>query len=145
MDFDDEESGFATGLPPALVSLTPFASSVSPSPRRLSSCFTQPSEPVRSKRQLAWVSLQGRLVGADEASSAKTVDRNGAFSAEEAVAWELFTPIQRVLTVAVVAVAAVNSKKNKQISKLQKSVELRVSYLFINFGIWKVHYILTHF
>ncbi|KAK6164198.1 hypothetical protein DH2020_001062 [Rehmannia glutinosa] len=110
---------------PALVYLTPFASSVSPSPRRLSSCFTQPSEPVRAKRQLAWMSLQGRLVGADEASSAKTIDRNGAFSAKEVVAWELFTPIQRVLTVGVVAAAAVNSTKNKQISKLQKSVELR--------------------
>ncbi|KAK6164214.1 hypothetical protein DH2020_001078 [Rehmannia glutinosa] len=125
MDFEDEEYGFGQGLPPALVYLTPFASSVSPSPRRLSSCFTQPSEPVRAKRQLAWMSLQGRLVGADEASSAKTIDRNGAFSAKEVVAWELFTPIQRVLTVGVVAAAAVNSTKNKQISKLQKSVELR--------------------
>ncbi|KAI3449925.1 hypothetical protein Pfo_006590 [Paulownia fortunei] len=125
MDFDDEESGFRQALPPALVSLTPFHPSVPPSPRRLSSCFTQRSEPVRAKRQLAWVSLQGRLVGAEEASSAKTIDRNGAFSAKEAVAWELFTPIQRVLTVAVVAAAAANSKKNKQISKLQISVELR--------------------
>ncbi|KAL6493525.1 hypothetical protein OROGR_032304 [Orobanche gracilis] len=46
--------------------------------------------------------------------------------AKEAVAWELFTPIQRVLTVAVVAAAtADNSKKIKQISRLQNSVELR--------------------
>ncbi|KAL6529671.1 hypothetical protein OROGR_015294 [Orobanche gracilis] len=48
------------------------------------------------------------------------------FRAKEAVAWELFTPIQRVLTVAVVAAAAAdNSKKIKQISRLQNSVELR--------------------
>ncbi|KAL6552102.1 hypothetical protein OROGR_008256 [Orobanche gracilis] len=55
-----------------------------------------------------------------------TGDPNGALSAKEAVAWELFTPIQRVLTVAVVAAAAAdNSKKIKQISRLQNSVELR--------------------
>lgn len=128
MDWDDGESGFAAGFPPALVSLTPFASAFSPSPRRLSSCFMRPATPVRSKRRLAWVSLQGRLVGADEASSAKAVDPNGVFTAEEAAAWELFTPVQRVLTVAVVGAAATNSKKNEQISKLQKSVELRVSF-----------------
>ncbi|KAH6813710.1 hypothetical protein C2S51_022728 [Perilla frutescens var. frutescens] len=125
MEFDDDEYGFAAGFPPALVSLTPFASTISPSPRRLSSCFTKPAEAVRSKRRLAWVSLQGRLVGADEASSAKAVDPNGAFTTEEAAAWELFTPVQRVLTVAVVGAAAANSKKDDQISKLQKSVELR--------------------
>ncbi|KAL3850094.1 hypothetical protein ACJIZ3_011976 [Penstemon smallii] len=126
MDFEDEESVFSSILPPSLVSLTPFSnSSVSPSPRRLSSCFTQPNKPVRAKRQLAWVSLQGRLVGAEEASSAKTIDRNGALSPKEAAAWELFTPIQRVLTVAVASAAATNSNKNKQILKLQKSVELR--------------------
>ncbi|KAL0419616.1 UNVERIFIED_CONTAM: hypothetical protein Sradi_1375100 [Sesamum radiatum] len=126
MEFDDDdESGLGPVLPPPLVSLTPFTPSVSPSPRRLSSYFTQPSKPVRAKRELAWVSLHGRLVAAEEASTAKTVDRNGAFTAKEAVAWELFTPIQRVLIVAVVAAAAVHSEKNKQIFKLQKSVELR--------------------
>ncbi|KAG8389038.1 hypothetical protein BUALT_Bualt02G0187800 [Buddleja alternifolia] len=132
MEFDDEESGFGFGsgslsalLPPALVSLTPFTTSASPSPRRLSSCFTQPKKPVRAKRQLAWVSLQGRLVGAEEASSVTTIDRNGVFSSKEAVAWEMFTPIQRVMIVAIVSAAAMNSKKNKQIFKLQKSVEFR--------------------
>ncbi|KAK4441487.1 hypothetical protein Salat_0483600 [Sesamum alatum] len=119
---DDQEPVF---FPPALVSLTPFTPSASPSPRRLSSCFTQPSKPVRAKRQLAWVSLQGRLVGAEEATSAKTIDRNAGFTAKEAAAWELFTPIQRVLVVAIVAAAAINSRKNKQIFKLRKSVELR--------------------
>ncbi|KAL2507890.1 hypothetical protein Fot_31537 [Forsythia ovata] len=125
MDSDDPESTFCSGLPPALVSLSPFTHSVYHSPRRLSSCFMQPNVPVKSRRQLAWVSLQGRLVGAEEASSAKTVDKNGVLGPKEAVAWELFSPIQRVLLVAVVAVAAVNSKKNKQILKLKKSVELR--------------------
>lgn len=135
MDFDDDEYGFAAGYPPSLVSLTPFASTFSPSPRRLSSCFTQPAEPVRSKRRLAWVSLQGRLVGADDASSVKSVDPNGAFTTEEAAAWELFTPAERVLTVAVVGAAAANSKKNEKILKLQKSVELRVScFFFFGFG-----------
>lgn len=76
------------------------------------------------------MSLQGRLVGAEEASSAMAVDPNGVLSAEEAAAWELFTPVERVLTVAVVGAAAANSKKSEQISKLQKSVELRVSCLF---------------
>lgn len=122
-ELDDEDCGFGPAFPPSLVSLTPFTPSVSASPRRLSSCFTQPTKPVRPKRQLAWVSLQGRLVGAEEATSAKTI---GAFGAKEAAAWELFTPIQRVLLVAIVAAAAVNSKKNKQIVKLQKSIELRV-------------------
>ncbi|KAK6144020.1 hypothetical protein DH2020_020840 [Rehmannia glutinosa] len=124
-ELDDQESPFGSALPPALVSLTAFTPSVSPSIRRLSSCFTQPSKPIRAKRQLAWVSLQGRLVGAEEATSAKTVDKNGAFCADEAAAWELFSPIQRVLIVAVIAAAAIDSRKNKQIFKLQKFIEIR--------------------
>ncbi|EYU18021.1 hypothetical protein ABFS82_14G214700 [Erythranthe guttata] len=122
---DEHESTFGSVFPPSLVYLTPFTPSASPSPRRLSSCFTQATKPIRAKRQLAWVSLQGRLVGAEEATSAKSVDRNGAFSPREAAAWELFTPIQRVLLVAVVAAAAANSEKNRRILKLQKSVQLR--------------------
>ena len=133
MDWNDGESGFAAGFPPALVSLTPFPSTASPTPRRLSSCFTQPAAPVRSIRRLAWVSLQGRLVGAEEASSAKTVDPNGVFTAKEAAAWELFTPAQRVLTVAVVGAAASDLKKNEQISNLKKSVQLRVSWIWFDF------------
>lgn len=125
MDFDEGgDYGFGA---PALVYLTPFASTVTPTPRRPSSCFTRPNKPpVRAKRQLSWLSFQGRLVGAEEATAAKTIDVNGVLGAEEAVAWDLFTPIQRVLVVAVVAAAAANSKKNKRISQLQKSVELRV-------------------
>ncbi|XP_031101036.1 uncharacterized protein LOC116004973 isoform X2 [Ipomoea triloba] len=109
----------------SLVSLSPFTPTASPAPRRLSSCFTQPSQPVRAKRQLAWVSLQGRLVGAEEASSSRAI--GGGLSPEEAVAWDLFTPVQRVLVVAVIgaAASAANSKKNKRICELEKSVQLR--------------------
>nr|XP_016465207.1 PREDICTED: uncharacterized protein LOC107788072 isoform X1 [Nicotiana tabacum] len=109
--------------PPNLVSLSPFTPSVPPSPRRLSSCYSQPSQPIKAKRQLAWVSLQGRLVGAEESSSAKKI--GGGLNHKEAVVWELFSPIHRILIVAVVAVAAANSKKNKEILRLKKSVELR--------------------
>ncbi|GFY98920.1 hypothetical protein Acr_13g0003210 [Actinidia rufa] len=121
---DDPESRFgAVQLPPSLVTLTPFSASVSPSPRRLSSRFTKPSGPVKAARQLAWVSLQGRLVGAEEASSARTI--GGGLSPEEAVAWDLFSPVHRTLVVAVAAVASANSKKNREICRLRKSVELR--------------------
>ncbi|XP_059665202.1 uncharacterized protein LOC132311340 [Cornus florida] len=124
MEDADQETGLgAAYFPPSLVSLTPFPPSISPSPRRLSSHFTEPSRPVRAARKLAWVSLQGRIVGAEEASSARSI--GGGLNREEAVAWELFSPIHRILIVAVVAVASVNSKKNKQIFQLRRSVELR--------------------
>jgi hypothetical protein len=48
-------------------------------------------------------------------------------SRDEAVAWELFSPVQRFLIVAVIGVAAAESKKNRLIWRLTKSVELRVS------------------
>lgn len=47
-------------------------------------------------------------------------------SKDEALAWELFTPYQRFLIVAVIGVAAAESKKNGVIRQLQKSVDLRV-------------------
>ncbi|GFZ12998.1 hypothetical protein Acr_23g0013830 [Actinidia rufa] len=78
---------------------------------------------LKAARQLAWVSLQGLLVGAEEASSARAI--GGGLSPEEAVAWELFSPVHRTLVVAIVAVASVNSKKNREICRLRKSVELR--------------------
>ncbi|KAI3822887.1 hypothetical protein L1987_10487 [Smallanthus sonchifolius] len=99
-----------------MVSVSPFPH---PSPRRLSSHFTPPTRPVRSAKQLAWVSLQGRIVGSEEASSAKAI--GGGLSHEEAVAW----PVHRILIVAVIAVAASNSKKNKLIVQLKKSVQIR--------------------
>ncbi|KAM3693247.1 hypothetical protein ACJW30_08G151800 [Castanea mollissima] len=114
----DTELGFETGGA-ALVSLAQFSST--PSARRLSSNFSQPSRPIISAKRLAWVSLQGRLVNAEEASSAKTF----GLSRAEAVAWELFTPLQRFLIVAVIGVAVAESKKNRLIWQLTEAVELR--------------------
>lgn len=59
---------------------------------------------------------------AEEASSAKAI----GLSWEAGVAWELFTPAQRFLIVAVIGVAVSESKKNRIINQLKKSVELRV-------------------
>ncbi|KAK8520565.1 hypothetical protein V6N13_030992 [Hibiscus sabdariffa] len=115
-----EEAGSAEMVPPSLVSLSPF----SPCPRRLSTNFSLPSQPViPSSRRLSWLSLQGRLLNAEEASSAGAI--GGGLGREEAVAWELFSPIERFLIVAVIGVATVESKKNRLICQLKKSVELR--------------------
>ena len=109
--------------PPPVVSVAPFSTTR----RRLSATFAGRSRPVPSERPpVAWISLQGRLVNAEEASSATTVGLTGS----EALAWELFTPIQRFLLVAVIAVAVAESKKNQQIWNLKKSVELRVGSPF---------------
>ncbi|KAG6515049.1 hypothetical protein ZIOFF_025428 [Zingiber officinale] len=92
---------------------TPYA-------RRLSSSFFPvPSAPV--PRTVAWFSLQGRLVGAEEATSAAAIG-GGLAGREEAVAWELFSPLQRVLLVAVVAAA---SNRSRRIAQLQRSVQIR--------------------
>ena len=116
-----DEADSADMSPPLLVSLSPF----SPCPRRLSTNFTEPRRPVvSSARRLAWVSLQGRLVNAEEASSARAI--GGGLSLQEAVAWELFSPIERFLIVAVIGVATAESKKNLLIYQLKKSVDLRV-------------------
>ncbi|XP_031285135.1 uncharacterized protein LOC116143816 [Pistacia vera] len=128
MEGDDHDHGcFSFGTvsahSPSLVSLAAFSAIPSPSPRRLSSHFTRPSRPVSEVRKLAWVSLEGRLVNAEEASSAKAI--KGGLSREEAAAWEMFTPIHRFLIVAVIGVAVAESKKNRVISQLKKSVELR--------------------
>ncbi|XP_054813726.1 uncharacterized protein LOC129314334 isoform X2 [Prosopis cineraria] len=106
--------------PPPLVSLPPILPS---SGRRLSTAFLHPIPPLSSPANLAWVSLQGRLVNSEEASSVRTI--RGGLTPQEALAWELFTPIQRFLIVAVVGVAVAESKKSYQIWQLKKSVELR--------------------
>ncbi|KAI4334594.1 hypothetical protein L6164_019265 [Bauhinia variegata] len=108
---------------PFLLSLAPHSPMLLPSRRRLSSSFVEPSRPVSSARQVAWISLQGRLVNAEEASSAQTI--GGGLTRDEALAWELFSPIQRFLIVAVIGVSVAESKKNQHILQLKKSVELR--------------------
>ncbi|KAH0974414.1 hypothetical protein GBA52_016313 [Prunus armeniaca] len=79
----------------------------------------------------AWVSLDGRRINANKASSARAI--KGGLNPEQAVAWELFSPIQRflfvVMIVVVISVAVAESKKNCHITKLKKSVELRLSRL----------------
>ncbi|CAH8270916.1 unnamed protein product [Arabidopsis lyrata] len=107
-------------IPPASVHLAPFFSSLVPP---LSAHFTRRCQPLQSSRPLAYISLQGLLVNFDEASSARSI--GGGLSREEALAWELFTPYQRFLIVAVIGVAAAESKKNGLIRQLQKSVDLR--------------------
>ncbi|KAK1356110.1 Inactive rhomboid 1 [Heracleum sosnowskyi] len=107
--------------PPSLISLTPFTSS--PAPRRLSSSFVPPNEPVRAAKQLSWLSFQGRLVGAEEATSAKAI--GGGLGLEERMGWEMFSPMQRVLVVAVIGVAVGNCKKNQEILRLKSCVQIR--------------------
>ncbi|KAL5725933.1 hypothetical protein ACHQM5_009016 [Ranunculus cassubicifolius] len=113
-----EQHSFAINVPPPIISLTPSITR-----RRLSSQFSEPTRPINSGRRLSWVSLQGRLIGAEEASLGRTI--NGGLSREEIVAWDLFSPIHRILIVAIVAVASNDLKKLKQIQSLRRSVELR--------------------
>ncbi|XP_004486942.1 uncharacterized protein [Cicer arietinum] len=111
----------ATSPLPCLVSIPPFSGNR----RRLSTTttFVKPSCPVSLQKPMAWISLQGRLVNADEASSARTI--GGGLTDELAFAWDLFPPIHRFLIVAVIGVAVSQSKNNQQILNLKKSVELR--------------------
>ncbi|CAI8592247.1 unnamed protein product [Vicia faba] len=113
----------ATSPLPCTVSISPF----SVNRRRLSTStlFVERSRPVSSERPMAWISLQGRLVNGDEASSARTI--GGGLTDELAFAWNLFPPIHRFLIVAVIGAAAstARSQKNQEILNLKKSVELR--------------------
>ncbi|KAB1227684.1 putative disease resistance RPP13-like protein 1 [Morella rubra] len=137
LDFDGAAHA---ALPPAVVTLAPFSYIPSPSRRRLSSLnFTQSSRSVPPPpKNVAWLSLQGRLVNAEEASSARAI--GGGLSREEAVAWELFSPIQRFLLVAVIGVAVAESKKNQLIWQLTKSVELRCGRERGLFTRWQTYY-----
>ncbi|KAM1806011.1 hypothetical protein ACFX11_029206 [Malus domestica] len=120
MELSHQDFPFA-GFSAARVTLTPIPTPSST--RRLSSSFNERNRPVPACRKLAWVNLEGRMVNADEASSAGTI--KGGLRPEQAAAWELFSPFQRFLFVAVISVAAAESKKNRHISQLKKSVELR--------------------
>ncbi|WOK91992.1 hypothetical protein Cni_G00683 [Canna indica] len=115
---DGGEGDQRHGPAPVRVCLAHLAS---PSPRCLSSSFAEPRRLVPpAGKKIAWFSLQGRLVGAEEATSAVTI--GGGLGGVDAVAWDLFSPLQRVLVVAVIATA---SKRARKIAQLQRSIELR--------------------
>ncbi|OWM73482.1 uncharacterized protein LOC116198840 isoform X2 [Punica granatum] len=114
----DADLGFGSAPPFAFLAPTP-----SPASRRLSSSFSGSNRPLPpARKRLAYVDLQGRLVGAEEATSAWAI---GGLGREEVAAWQLFSPIQRVVLVAVIGVAVAESRKNRLISQLKKSVEVR--------------------
>ncbi|KAK7402218.1 hypothetical protein VNO78_14304 [Psophocarpus tetragonolobus] len=104
---------------PCFVSVSAFSASR----RRLSACFVERSRPVSSEKPMARISLQGRLLNADQASSARAI--GGGFSAELALAWNLFPPIYRFLVVAVIGASVARARKDLQLFHLMKSVELR--------------------
>ncbi|KAK9156854.1 hypothetical protein Scep_003428 [Stephania cephalantha] len=108
-----------TNRPPSFLSFTP-------SPPRLVSLSTPtPPTPLRSSSSssFSWVSLQGRLVGAEEATAARTVGgglREGG--PDVGFAWDLFSPLHRVLVVSVVAAAA---SRSREVWRLRRAVDLR--------------------
>lgn len=79
-----------------------------------------------STGKFAYISLDGRLINAELATSATSI--GGGLGDEESQAWEDFAPMQRVLIVAVSAAAAASAKhrNRKEIDKLLKTVENRV-------------------
>ncbi|CAM0951991.1 unnamed protein product [Alopecurus aequalis] len=114
-------AGEATPPPEQPPSRVSVRSSSSSSRRRcsLSSRFREPASP----RRHAWVSLQGRLVGAEEATSAEVAAPG--LPKDEAMAWELFSPLHRVLLVATVAAASSRSHAARRIEQLQRSIHFR--------------------
>ncbi|XP_015696612.2 uncharacterized protein LOC102705103 [Oryza brachyantha] len=104
--------------PPSRVSVS-SASSASRRRCALASRFREPASP----RRHAWVSLQGRLVGAEEATSAASAAPG--LHPDEAVAWEFFSPLHRVLLVATVAAASSRSHAARRIEQLQRSIHIR--------------------
>lgn len=79
-----------------------------------------------STGKFAYISLDGRLINAELATSVTSI--GGRLGDEEAQAWEDFAPMQRVLIVAVSAAAAAAAKhrNGKEIDLLLKTVENRV-------------------
>lgn len=108
MNSDSRETRTGSA-PPASVSLT---SSFCLTPRRLSSYFIPSTEPVRAERQLSLNST--RL---EKSSSAKQINHGSA--------WELFGPV------VLVHAASAHLEKNKLISELQESVQLRVCFTHV--------------
>ncbi|KAG0575621.1 hypothetical protein KC19_5G017700 [Ceratodon purpureus] len=83
-----------------------------------------------STGKFAYISLDGRLINAELATSARSI--GGTLGAEEAQAWEDFVPMQRILIVAVSAAAAAAAKhRNRdEIDRLLRTVEKRENELF---------------
>jgi len=79
-----------------------------------------------STGRFAYISLDGRLINAELATSVASI--GGKLGDEEARAWEDFAPMQRVLIVAVAAAAAAAAKQRnvKEIDRLLTTVENRV-------------------
>nr|TKR79495.1 hypothetical protein D5086_0000271980 [Populus alba] len=121
---DHYKIGFSArgGAPPPLVSLSLFSPVSAPTSPRLSSQF-KPSQAVPSPRRLPWVDPQEQLVNEGDASSDIAIGIG--FNLEENVGSELFSPIQRFLIVAALGLAVAESRKNRLINQLKKSVELR--------------------
>lgn len=78
--------------------------------------------------KFAYISLDGRLINAELATSATSI--GGRLGDKEAQAWEDFAPMQRVLIVAVSAAvaAAAKHKNSKEIKRLLKTVNDRVPF-----------------
>lgn len=79
-----------------------------------------------STGKFAYISLDGRLINAELATSVTSI--GGKLGDKEAQAWEDFAPMQRVLIVAVSAAAAAAAKQRnrKEIDTLLRTVENRV-------------------
>ncbi|KAJ4811191.1 inactive rhomboid protein [Rhynchospora pubera] len=117
---EETNQSFSPTRTPSRVSLRSIPRSTS----RLSSCYSEPSRPARiARRKLTWIMLQGRLVGVDGATSARAV--GPGLTRNEAMAWELFSPLHRVLLVALVAAATAKFRASQKIKELEQSVDLR--------------------
>ncbi|KAJ4758739.1 inactive rhomboid protein [Rhynchospora pubera] len=117
---EETNQSFSPTRTPSRVSLR----SISRSTSRLSSCYSEPSRPsCIARRKLTWIMLQGRLVGVDGATSARAV--GPGLTRNEAMAWELFSPLHRVLLVALVAAATAKFRASQKIKELEQSVDLR--------------------
>ncbi|KAH0895746.1 hypothetical protein HID58_045314 [Brassica napus] len=113
-----EEPGSDPGsypIPPASVHLSPFSSLAPPPPSARLHFTRRRTQPLQSSPRYS--SLKSLLD--DPSGSALSIGR------DETLAWELFTPHQRLMLVAVIGAAAADSKKNGLIRQLQKSIDLR--------------------
>lgn len=72
---------------------------------------------------LGWFSIDGHLLNAESATSRNRI--GGHLGCEEALAWEGFSPLQRVLIVAIAAAAAANSKRGVEIKPAERSLDHR--------------------